>query len=48
VAGRQTAHVALLLAFADATDTDAEVALETALEKYERRLDDGETPASGE
>ena len=37
-----------LLALADATDTDAATALETALEKYERRLDEGDSPASGE
>ena len=36
-----------LLALAEATDTDAEAALTTALEKYERRLDDSDTPASG-
>jgi NTP pyrophosphatase (non-canonical NTP hydrolase) len=37
-----------LLALADATDTDAEAALETALEKYERRLAERDTAASGE
>ncbi|ELY54456.1 MazG-like family protein [Natronolimnohabitans innermongolicus] len=36
------------LALADALEIDAEAALEEALEKYERRLDGGETPGSGE
>ena len=37
-----------LLALADATDTDAEGALETAIEKYENRLAERDTAASGE
>jgi NTP pyrophosphatase (non-canonical NTP hydrolase) len=37
-----------LLALADAADIDAEAALETALEKYETRLAERDTAASGE
>lgn len=37
-----------LLALAEATDTDAEAALETALDKYEQRLAERDTAASGE
>lgn len=37
-----------LLALADAADIDAETALETALEKYEQRLDEKDTAASGD
>jgi NTP pyrophosphatase (non-canonical NTP hydrolase) len=37
-----------LLAFADAVDADAGVALDTAIEKYGRRSDDSGSVASGE
>jgi NTP pyrophosphatase (non-canonical NTP hydrolase) len=37
-----------LLALADAVDIDAEAALETALTKYESRLETQDDPASGE
>ncbi|WP_324758522.1 MazG-like family protein [Haloarcula montana] len=37
-----------LLALCSELDVDAGEALETALAKYESRLDDAETPASGE
>ncbi|TYL39439.1 nucleotide pyrophosphohydrolase [Natronococcus pandeyae] len=37
-----------LLAVADSLEIDADAALEEALEKYERRLDDGGSPGSGE
>ena len=37
-----------LLALADSLDIDAEDALEEAMAKYERRLDDRATPGSGE
>ncbi|MFC4439659.1 MULTISPECIES: MazG nucleotide pyrophosphohydrolase domain-containing protein [Natrialbaceae] len=37
-----------LLAVADALEIDADAALEEALEKYERRLEDGGSPGSGE
>lgn len=37
-----------LLALCDRSGTDAEDALETALEKYEDRLSESETPGSGE
>lgn len=37
-----------LLALAEALDVDAGEALDVALEKYERRLETGETPGSGE
>ncbi|WP_114576103.1 MazG nucleotide pyrophosphohydrolase domain-containing protein [Saliphagus sp. LR7] len=36
-----------LLALAESVDIDAEEALEEAMEKYERRLEEGETPGSG-
>ncbi|MXV62569.1 nucleotide pyrophosphohydrolase [Natronorubrum sp. JWXQ-INN-674] len=36
------------LALADSLEVDADAALEEALEKYERRMDDAETPGSGE
>ena len=36
-----------LLALCEELDVDAGRALETALAKYERRLDDAETPGSG-
>jgi NTP pyrophosphatase (non-canonical NTP hydrolase) len=37
-----------LLALADSADVDAGDALDEALSKYERRLEDANTPASGE
>jgi len=37
-----------LLALCEELDVDAGEALETALAKYEGRLEDGETPGSGE
>ncbi|WP_306054257.1 MazG nucleotide pyrophosphohydrolase domain-containing protein [Natronococcus wangiae] len=37
-----------LLAVADALEIDADAALEEALEKYERRLDERGAPGSGE
>ncbi|WP_276271207.1 MazG-like family protein [Haloarcula litorea] len=37
-----------LLALCEAVDVDADAALDTALAKYEDRLDDAETPGSGE
>jgi NTP pyrophosphatase (non-canonical NTP hydrolase) len=37
-----------LLALADDLEIDADAALEEALEKYERRLEDGGSPGSGE
>ncbi len=37
-----------VLAFAERTSTDAESALDTALEKYERRLDERGSAGSGE
>ena len=37
-----------LLALADSLDIDAEAALEEAMAKYERRLNDDGTPGSGE
>lgn len=36
-----------LLALAESVDIDAGDALEEAMAKYERRLDEGETPGSG-
>jgi NTP pyrophosphatase (non-canonical NTP hydrolase) len=36
-----------LLALAEELGVDADDALDTALAKYERRLEDGETPGSG-
>lgn len=35
-----------LLAFAERVDVDAGTALETALEKYDRRLEESDSPAS--
>lgn len=37
-----------LLALCERADVEAGEALETAFEKYENRLDDAETPSSGE
>lgn len=37
-----------LLALVSALEIDADEALDEAIEKYERRLSDGETPASGD
>lgn len=37
-----------LLAFAGAVDVDADAALETAIDKYDRRLDERGSAASGE